>query len=63
MPLLTELLFHWIWLIYKATTPRGVALIMEETRCTVKESDTFWHFRNMLEMNNIQREFLEGFRS
>jgi hypothetical protein len=26
---------------YKATTPRGVALIMEETGSTVKESDSF----------------------
>ena len=32
---------------------------MEETGFGAKESDKFCNFRNMLEMNNIQKEFLE----
>jgi hypothetical protein len=32
---------------------------MEETLSTVKEPDTFFGFRKMLVINNIQRQFLE----
>jgi len=49
--------------VLQAPIPRCGGLIMEETRSKAKEPGTFWSFRNMLEMNNLQSVFLERCRA